>query len=278
MSNEFVRDNRLANTVGRALDELREAAGLSGKELAAATGLTQARISRVQAGQARPRPDEITRWLQACGAEARLDELLGLLADYVTWRSELDRRIRYGIAGDEIEYTATFKATKLIRTFAASEIPGYLQTEEYARQTIAAAAPEAPDDEREEAIKARLERGGYIGAREFRVVLAEAALRWLPVDPDTMRGQLGQLHTLAGKKDVTLGILPMGVRIPVAPRHGFTIHDDQFVVADIFGGAVLFRQQEPARYAGVMDTLMKYAVQGRAAQKLLTATMSAIPD
>lgn len=281
MSNEFVREPRLADGIGRALTEVREGAGIAtAKELADMTGLTRPRISRVEGGRARPRPDEVEKWAQAAQlGEPETQQLLAMLADYDAWRADLDARIRYGIAGHEISYTDTFKASKEVRTFAAWEIPGYLQIPEYAQATVALASPDAPADERDEAVKARLERGGYLkdDKRDFTVVIAESALRWLLCDPDVMRSQIGHLYKFLHVRHVHLYVLPMGRRLSVAPLQSFTVHDDQFVMADLYGGSALLRQQEPQRYIAIMRELVASAVRGDAARDLLSATMAAVP-
>lgn len=281
MSNEFTREPRLADGIGKALMEVREQAGIqTAKDLAELTGLTRPRISRVEGGRARPRPDEVAKWAQA----ANLDEketrtLLNILAEYDVWRSDLDTRIQNGVAGAEIGYTETFKATGTFRTFAAAELPTYLQIDGYAEAAITTANPDAPEDERGEALKARLERGAFLKdkTKRFEVVLAEPALRWLLCEPDVMRAQIGHLHQFVNSDRVDLSILPMGRRLGVIPQSGFTIHDDQFVVVDLFGGAATFRGQEPRSYGAIMKMLAGSGVRGDAARDLLSAAMAAVP-
>jgi transcriptional regulator with XRE-family HTH domain len=281
MTNEFTREPRLADGIGRALTEVREASGIASQvEFAAITGLTRPRISRVEGGRARPRPDEVEKWAQAANLdEAGSRRLLDMLAEYDEWRADLDARIRYGVAGDEIGYTETFKATKEIRTFAATELPSYLQLDGYARAVIQTSRPSAPEDECSEALKARLERAGFLGDanKHFKVVLAESALRWLPCDPDAMRSQLGHLFQFLNSERVELWILPMGRRLNTIPRQGFTVHDKRLVVVELYGGFATFRQKEPQKYCDVHQDLLTSAVRGDAARELLTAAMAAVP-
>jgi transcriptional regulator with XRE-family HTH domain len=291
VSNEFTRDPRLADGIGRVLIETREAAGIkTAKELASITGLTAPRISRIETGKVRPRPDEIEKWFAALAANSGpglvlvqpasgKSALLQMLAEYDLWRADFDKRISYGVAGDELAYTGTFKATKTIKTFAAAELPSFLQTEAYARAVIAAAAPDADEDEREEAVGARLERSGFLDdpSKQFQIVLAETALRWLLCDPDSMRAQIGRLYDLLKPGHIELFVIPLKARLDTPARQGFTIHDDQFVVVDMFGGAVTFRQQEPKRYEAHLKRLLASAVGGDDVRGLLAAAMGAIP-
>ena len=281
MSNEFTRDPRLADGIGKALTQAREAAGIAtARELAEMTGLTRPRISRVEGGRARPRPDEIEKWaLAAKLGKDQLQRLLDTLAEYDAWRADLDGRIRYGIAGDEISYTDTFKATNEVHSFALTELPGFLQITEYARAAVEITAPDAPGDERNEAVMARLERAQYLedDKKTFKVVLAEPSLRWMPCSADVMRSQIGHLFKFLKSAHVELWILPLTSRPDVIPRQGFTVHDRQFVVVDMFGGAATFRQREPLMYLELMSKLTASAVRGDAARELLSAAISAVP-
>jgi transcriptional regulator with XRE-family HTH domain len=280
MTNENVRDPRLAEMVGKPLRDARLTAGLQGKDVAVAARLTQARVTNIEKGNARPRPEEVEKWADAVGADTQTRQrLLEALDAYSVWRAQFDLRISYGVAGDEASYTTTFKGTKEVRTFAAAEIPGYLQTEQYARQVLANTATDTPDDEREEAVKARLDRAQNLGRRgkKFQVVLAEPALRWMLTEPNVMRLQLAHLLTLVGQDGLDLRVLPAGMPIRTPARTGFTIHDRKFVVVDMFGGAVTFQQREPERYSRIMDEIQDQAVSGDSAHDLISAAMNALP-
>jgi transcriptional regulator with XRE-family HTH domain len=281
MTNEFTRDPRLADGIGKALTETRIGAGIGSQvEFAALTGLTRPKISRLEGGRVVPRPDEVLKWAQVAELDdERTQALLDILAEYTTWRADLDRRIQYGVAGDEIAYTDTFKATRKVRTFAALELPSYLQVDDYAKASIELASPGAPDDEREEALRARMERAEYLNgsAREFTVVIAEPALRWQVSDPDVMRAQIGHLFKYLRHEHIHLWVLPLANRPAVIPRQSFTIHDEKFVVVEMYGGAATFRQQEPRRHAEVFRQLVSASVSGDDARDLLTAATAAIP-
>jgi transcriptional regulator with XRE-family HTH domain len=280
MSNEYTRESRLADGIGRALREARISAGLSNKELAGRmAGKHAPRVSNIENGKAEPNENDIDQWGEAVGlSAAETQRLHGILAEFKAWEADLKVRIRYGVAGHELDYTGTYKSSKVISAFATAEIPSFLQTADYARASIALSAPDAAEDERDEAVDARLTRGKYLdGRREFNVVIAEPALRWLICDPDAMRAQLTTLYEVLKTSGVDLRILPMNHRLPVIPWQGFTLHDSQFVVVDLYGGATRFRQQEARRYAAIMKALLGVAVGGDDARRLLDAAVKSLP-
>jgi transcriptional regulator with XRE-family HTH domain len=281
VSNENVRDARLADGIGHALRQVRIAAGLNNKEFAARMDKKySSRVSNLENGKVEPSASDIEAWAQAADLDAAATKrLYDIFAEYEEWKADLHTRMRYGVAGHELDYTGTFKATKIIRTFAAFELPGYLQIPKYAHASVALSAPDAPEDERAEAVNARIERGKYLdGRRQFEIVVAESVLRWLICEPEVMRMQLLALSDLAKEDHVDLRVLPMGRRLEVVPRESFTIHDNRFVMVDLYGGPARFRQRDAKQYASVMEALMDSAVQGAEVRALLDAAVAALPS
>lgn len=283
MSNEFVSDGWLTAEDGlaRKLREAREASRLSGNELAAATGLQPARVSRIQSGKRVPTVEEIQAWASATRlSDAETSHLLGMLEEYHTQRVDFETRNKYGLAGGQLEYNKLFQDTTHFRTFAMAQVPGYLQVADYARQVLTEmrSLNAAPDDV-EHAVGIRLKRADQLKntSKTFEIILMEATLRLLLCAPDVMRAQIGSLYTLIGKPNVKFGIIPQGRRLTTTPQNSFGVYDDSLVVIETFAVEEKYRGKVPEKYIKVMDLLWENAVQDDNARDLLSDAMAALP-
>jgi hypothetical protein len=125
-------------------------------------------------------------------------------------------------------YNALVEGSTWMREFHNVVIPGMLQTPDYARAilTAAAHAHEVPVADIEEAVATRMKRQQYLYTpRRFEYVIAEPVLRWGLVPADVMRPQLDRLQSVIGLPNVRLGILPYGATNDV-PTHMFEMFDD----------------------------------------------------
>lgn len=283
MSKEFVRDDWLAAEDGlaKALKEARMATGMNARQFAEATGFQQAFISRIENGKRQPNDDHITTWAQAAGLdEAGSARLHGMLEEYHSRRAEYEHRMKYGQAGGQLEYNKLFADTRHFRTFAITQMPGYLQVPQYARQIITEmrSLHGAPDDV-EETVQVRLRRGNTLNdqSKKFEILLAEPVLRWMLCDANAMRAQIGRLYALIGMPNVRFGIIPLGVRLTTTPQHAFGIYDDALVVVETFTGDEKYRGKEPEKYIRVMNLLWSEAAEGDAARLILDRALADLP-
>lgn len=284
MSPEFIRDDWLAADDGlaQALREARRATGLNIVQFAEASGLQPALISRLETGKRRPNEDHIRTWALSSNLdESATSRLLGMLEEYRSRRADYDEKLRYGQAGGQLEYNKLFADTKHFRTFATSQVPGYLQVPQYAKQLITEmrGLHDAPDDV-EEAVRVRLNRGGYLNdqSKQFEILLAEPVLRWLLCDANAMRAQIGRLYGLFGMPNVRFGIIPLSARLTTTPQHAFGIYDDSLVVVETFTGDEKYRGKEPEKYIKVMDLLWAEAARDDAARRLLDRALAELPE
>lgn len=280
---EFHPDTWLTEEDGLAnrLRAARVSAGLAAKQLAAVTGMQPAKISRLETGRRVPTEQDIRAWAQATGlGDDATGELMDLLRDYRSRRGDYETALRYGQTGAQLEYNRLFKATRHFRVFATTQVPGFLQVPDYARQILTEmrGLHDAPDDV-ESAVEIRRRRGEHLGAagKRFEIILAEPVLRWLLCDPGTMRAQIGRLHGLIGMRGVRFGIIPMGVRLSTTPQHGFGVYDDALVIVETFALDETYTGGVPEKYVRVMDLLWAQAAEGPAAAEILTAAMAALP-
>jgi transcriptional regulator with XRE-family HTH domain len=196
--------------LGSNLRNLRLRAGLSGDQLAAQTGLSQPKVSRIETGKSLPSVDEVRAWAGATGAsQDELTQLAGLLESLATSTTSWRILHRLGLAETQREIAELERQAKRLLTFQPVMVPGLLQIADYARRVIEMAYQ--PGDVAK-AVAARMERQSilYDQTKQFEFLVTESALRWWPGPADMMRAQLDRLLSVASLPNVTLSIVPLG--------------------------------------------------------------------
>lgn len=222
----------------KELQRLRELAGLSGRELAQATSLSQAKISRIERGDALPTLPEAKQWLERCGADAETRDRVLALAE-----SALSETRPWGVllldrAHLQDEVRERNAAAARVRNFQPTVIPGLLQTAEYARRILTLGRSDVGA-----ALTVRLEAQQVLqeSGRRFEFVIAEHVLRWEP-GPGVRAAQLDRLTSLATLGSVDLAVLPAAAAVGVVPWHNFVIREPAdggpvYVTTELFHGA-----------------------------------------
>lgn len=254
------------------LVRLRKAAGLTGDRLAEIAGWPRSKVPKLENGRQMPTEADIKAWAEACGQPEAAPGLLALLSDaqtvYRQWR------LGEGQAALQAQYDTLVRHAKRVRNFELMLIPGLLQTPEYARYRALEAVRlhGAPADSVDAAVAARMARGQvlYDTAKTFEFIITEAALRYLLCPPRVMLAQLERLLMVSGYSNVTLGIIPPGVELPVAPMVGYLMADDTTIV-ETFTSAITIAVRESPKYASITDELMAEAVTGDEARALIAA-------
>jgi hypothetical protein len=116
----------------------------------------------------------------------------------------------------------------------------------------------------------------YDTSKTFEFIVCEAAFRYLLCPPQVMRGQLDRLLGVLGLAHVTLGVIPPGRELAIAPMVGFLMADDLTVI-ESFTSMDTLRGEESEKYAAVTDGLLADAVTGDSARELITAAITALP-
>ncbi|MEV0565877.1 helix-turn-helix transcriptional regulator [Dactylosporangium sp. NPDC050588] len=266
----------------RLAEELKHArtrSGLSGRDLGRKIGMSQSKISRIEAGVSVPSMPEVQAWVDAVGAPDDLSELLLALTDAAhgsiqRWRSELSAQ---GHIQGEIEETE--RGAARILTFQPSVVPGLLQTADYARRVFESfeEVPYGPDD-LAEVIAARLDRQLLLfdDTRTFLFLITEGALRWRPGPPMLLAAQLDRISTLSTLSNLTIGLLPYATQAVVPYSHAFTVYesaddelDDLVNVEMIHGNLQVRHEPDVDAYRRRWASLSRRAVYGDAARRLL---------
>lgn len=204
--------------LGAQLRQLREAARLSGKDLAERLKWQASKVSRIENARQTATEDDITQWGRAVQAapevvEELIEQLSGLMERQDSWR----QRHRSGLAALQEDIRDLELRTALFRVFEPGVVIGLLQTTEYARSifTRIKRLYNAPD-EIDAAIRVRMQRQQilYDQRKKFRFILPEAVLRYRLAPLDVMCGQLDRLLAVTALPNVEFGVVPFEAPSP----------------------------------------------------------------
>jgi len=255
---------------------MREAAGLTGEQLAEATQWDRTKVSKIENGRTYPTAADIRRWAAACGQRGAADELVALGEEGQALHTQWRQRLHGGQVAIQTEWDELVRAATAIFNFELAAVPGLLQTPDYARSMMLQAVRfhGASVDGIDAAIAARARRQQelYNSDHTFQFVIFEAALRIGAAPPPVMIGQLHSITTLAQLPHVTVGIIPLGVPVRLFPQNSFIAVDD-VVRFETFGGLVTVTGDEAATYLRLTAPLMDQAVTGPAADRLIASIM-----
>ena len=260
------------------LRRLRRSAGLTGDQLASRLGWARTKVPKIENGHQMPTEDDVTRWIEACGQPAGaaaeyLDLLTRAQTRYRQWRIEL----RQGHAAIQGSWDRLVRQARTIRNFEIVQIPGLLQTPEYARYRAAEAVRNygAAEGGIDDAVTMRMRRQEvlYEPGRTFEFVTNEAALRIGACPAEGMIGQLDRLNVLSQLPNITFGIIPLRVLLPAMPQNPFMILDDK-VIAETHGSEVTIGSNEVEMYRRLADALLAEAVTGGDARALIASAVA----
>ncbi|GLW11783.1 transcriptional regulator [Microtetraspora sp. NBRC 13810] len=259
--------------LGSQLRRLREAAHLSGKELAERLGWQASKVSRLENARQTATEDDVLMWGRAVGApQGTVGTLAGQAASLVE-RNESRHRPRAGLVAMQEDIRDLEARTRSFRVFEPGVVIGLLQTTEYARNVFAKvrrlqAAPEEIDS----AIRVRMQRQEilYDRNRRFRFVLPEAVLRYRLAPLTVILGQLDRLLAVSTLPNVEFGVIPFEAPLPSALLNGFWIYDDELVGVPTKTRDLLLRAPEDVSfYCSTFEELCSAAAFGDAARAVV---------
>jgi transcriptional regulator with XRE-family HTH domain len=276
----FAEASERRRQLGRALRDLRDAAGLTSIQLAERVGVAQSTVSRWENGRQLPSPEQIDRWAAATGATTQqrvgLDALAEVAAtEAVSWRGRPER-----LAALQQEVAGLEESAALNRSYYPVLVHGLLQVPDYARAVYRARAKldGQSDAEVAEAVAARVARQTllYRPGRRFEFLMTEAGLRWRFVPREVMAAQLDRLAQAARMPNVLLGILPLEIEEPVWAWQGFSAFleraddaDDLVLVETLTAGLTVRNLADVARYGQAFKALLDLAAVGPDALAIL---------
>jgi len=264
--------------LGLRLRELRKDAGLSGRELAAATDQHYTRVSKLEHGVQSPADDDIRRWCTACGADDQVPDLLATLRAVESAYLEFRRQARAGMKRVLGPHTVDrYADTSVFRIYEHNVIPGLFQTADYCAAMLSFWIDFLQtSNDLHDAVAARMERQRvlYQRGKRFAVVLEEQALRTWFGDAQTQAGQLDRLLAVMSLPTVSVGIIPLMTERPLVASTGFWIFDDAVVALETPTASIeVTRPQEIDLYARMFDHLHAAAVYGKQARAVITTVL-----
>lgn len=260
--------------LGRRLRELRNAAGLTIRELGAANEWHFARVSKIENGVQAPTDRDIHLWCRACSAEDQIPDLLATLRTVDEAYVEFRRQSRAGMKRVLGAHTQKrYEQTKVFRIYEHNVIPGLFQTAEYAAAMLSfwIRFLGTPNDVGE-AVAVRAERQRILqrGGKRFVALLEEQALRTWFGSAEVQAGQLGRLLELMALPNISIGIIPLMVEREAVASAGFWIFDDDLVALETPTAAIQVTQPAECNlYARMFEELKKSAVYGPQARRLI---------
>jgi transcriptional regulator with XRE-family HTH domain len=280
MSSPFSSVQEARRALGDRLREIRQDAGLSGRDLGRLASWHSSKVSKIEYGKQNPSSEDIRAWCRHCKAEAQTADLIASLriveGMFVEWR----RMERTGLRRAQEMVAPLWERTRQFRAYDSWLIPGLLQTAYYTRALLEAITVRrgVPDDV-EEAVAVRMERQTVLreGDHRFAVVIEESVLRSRIGGIETMAGQLGHLLTIGSLPSVSLSIIPMTAARTLRPVEGFWIFDDERVNVELVSGWLTITQpHEVAMYGKAFTELAGLAVHGQRVRGLITAAIEAL--
>jgi transcriptional regulator with XRE-family HTH domain len=259
--------------LGKRLRELRQQAGLSGREFAESLSWVGSKVSKIENGKQTPTDQDIRAWTGAANAEDQTESLLAALHNLELQHAEWQRLLKAGMKSHQLTLSQRDEKTKLFRGFENTVVPGLVQTPEFARARFAQVVlvHKVPNDINE-AVKRRMQRQEilYRPDKRFHLVITEAVLRYRLVSPDIMLGQLDRLMAISSMRNVKLGIIDFKTQYITDPRHGFWLLDDDLVRVETYSAELNLRQpQEIELYSRIFEQHAAVASYGAAARAII---------
>jgi transcriptional regulator with XRE-family HTH domain len=262
-------------TLGLRLRELRRDAGLTARQLAAATGQHYTRVSKIEHGVQAPTDRDVHAWCGVCDADDQIPDLVASLRTIQSAYLEFRRQSRSGMKRVLGAHTTElYEQTTLFRVYEHNVVPGLFQTADYTAAMLSFWIDflNTPND-LDQAVAARMERERvlYQRGKRFVVLLEEQALRTWFGTAETQAGQLDRLLAVMSLPSVSLGIIPMMVERAAVASTGFWIFDNALVAVETpTAGIEVTRPYEIELYAKLFEHLRSAAVYGAPARAMIT--------
>ncbi len=251
--------------LGRRLRELRTTAGVTRDAIAELLEMSVSNINRIENGQSGLRQKDLRAlmdFLNVDDAEVRL-HLERLRAEgkqrgwYSKYRSALrdSYRIFIGLESEAAE----------LDEFAAVIVPGLLQTRDYATAVMEAAIPQLPEEVIKQRLDVRMQRQQRLtdGLR-VHSILDEGCISRQVGGPDVWRAQLVHLIEMAGRRNVTVQILPHRVGAHASVLGGFSLlhfgDGGRIAYVELVSGDLFAEGDDAARYGQQFDALRTAAL------------------
>lgn len=264
--------------LGFRLLELRRSKGLSAEEAGERAGVSKATVSRYEGTTGTVRWNQVDQLCRVYGASDDEREALIELAKtskatngwWVPGTGSVPSTLGMLIA---LENEAA-----CLRQFAASVVPGLLQTSSYARSIKATPGYELPPEQTDSFLDTRMRRQQLLDQPvppRYHVLLDESVLRRRVGGPEVMAEQLDHLLERGSAPGITVQVLPFDRGAYSAALSGFIIlgaSDPAFdvIYAENTSGSLYLEQDEERQlYSAAFDHLHAEALSIESSAELI---------
>lgn len=274
--------------LAQILMDLREATGLTLKEVAGQVGVDHGHLSRVHRAQRGISAELLNKLLdlpyaRVVTAEQRTRAFELLRED----STEEDPYKRHSGLLTPTQYGGYLQFERGASSLSAYELallPGLLQTEEYASAVIEEMRPDLTRRGVSTLVEIRMQRQERLmgAGKEFRVVIDEAALRRPVVTAESMRRQLHRLVEAAEHPFVSVRFLPMNTGCHAGLYGSFMIMDfpstPSVVWVEGLAESTYFAKRDHVeRYITAFDNLWQRAAPLAADHDLIEKVIKELP-
>lgn len=271
--------------LGRELEKLRSAAGLTPDQARRAADVSLSTLNRVENGALAVRVNTVRGMLDAYQAKDSDREAI----------LELARRAAepafYHSYGDVLPewfelYVDLENEAHELATYDSQFLNGLVQTREYARSLYLVARPDADPKTIDKMVELRLQRQQRVldGELSLRMIVDEVALKKAYGGPEVFHGQLEHLLKIARLRRVSFQLLPAGPEQPAVAGSfhllDFEHRDDPTVVyVETEDGALYLEKDKATRaYARSYDRLRAAAYSPEESAVKIAQLMEEISD
>ncbi|WP_049572974.1 helix-turn-helix domain-containing protein [Streptomyces sp. SBT349] len=255
--------------LGRRLQDLREAAGLSFEDAGHTLDVTHATIRRMEKAQVGLKVPYVEKLLRIYGVtdQREVDGFLDLVRE--ANRPGWWHRYRDVLPDWFSAFVSLEAEADQIRAYEPHYIPGLLQTEAYAASVLRAGMPHAPASEIDRLVSLRLARQDLLSRKQpplLWVVIDETVLRRPVSRPNVMRAQVSRLIETVAVPHVRLQIMPFSAGLHPAmygPFHLFrfpvTELNDVVCAENLVGAAYFDQRDDVSTFREALDRMCAQA-------------------
>ncbi|MCF3103993.1 helix-turn-helix domain-containing protein [Streptomyces roseoverticillatus] len=267
-----VRRRRL----GAELRRLRERADLTATQAGVRLGITQSRVSSIEAGRYGVSADRVRALARAydCSDESLVNVLAAMTGERKRGWWEEYRELLPATLVDltELEHHAT-----ALRVTQVVNIPGLLQTIDYARAVYQEAVPALLPHEIEHRVSHRIKRQAILHREvppPYESIIHEAALRMQFGGAEVAKRQLKHLIDMSERESVTILVIPFGVAFPstgggIDYFHGPVPQLDTVTLDVAYEGKLIDAPAQLERYHAMLDRMRTVALGPKASRELI---------
>ncbi|MEU2870791.1 helix-turn-helix transcriptional regulator [Streptomyces olivoreticuli] len=263
--------------LGAELRKLREQAGVSSTEAGRLLGTSQAQISNIEASRVGVSGDRVRAMARNydCTDQPLIDALADMAGERKGgWWEEYRETLPTGLVElTELEHHAT-----ALHVAQVINIPGLLQTIDYARAIFREAVPSLRAHDIEHRVSHRIKRQAILHRDDpppYTAIVHEAALRMEFGGPSVAKAQLDHLIEASTLDNVTVVVIPFGGTSFPSSGHGVDylsgpVPQLDTVLLDVAqGGAQIDAAAKLKKYRLVLDRMEKVALSPTSSRDLI---------